>query len=457
MVAEGLGGDLIHLVVKEPEGDFGDAGGPFVDFDAVHLVDVDAEEFGDVEEALVFVGVERFEEIEFEKAEFAVGDDEEVAAAAGGVEEFEGGEFVVKGGEFFLFRFDGFEFGAEVIEEEGADDFQDVAFGGVVGADLAAFLGLHGGLEEGAEDGGGDFGPLEAGAIEECFALAGGEVGEAEGFLEEFAVDVGEGGEVFGEVGVALVFGGVEDLEEECELWAEVGAVEFGVVLEEEFEGVGLEEFGVFGEEAEEDADEEAFEGVAGEACGFELVVEVGEFFDGLEVGGVFGVELAGLVAGDEGEVADVFVEVGEGELEGVGVVFEVVEGDSGEIGDDDVAGGVVGAVGVGEIVDVVEGLGVGFVEVSAAGFVFGDEGAGPEEVDELGVAVEVFDGFFEGGDEASGAAEDLEEFVPEGLGFGAFAGGFGPVLGEGDGALFNFGKAEGHGRGLSGGVVGEA
>ena len=32
----------VHLVVGEPKGGFGDAGGPFADFDAVELVDVDA-------------------------------------------------------------------------------------------------------------------------------------------------------------------------------------------------------------------------------------------------------------------------------------------------------------------------------------------------------------------------------------------------------------------------------
>ncbi len=172
------------------------------------------EEGIDVEESLVVFAVEGFYHVEFEEAEFAVGDDEEVAAAAGGVEEFEGGEFVVEGGEFSGLGFDGFEFGAEVVEEEGADELHDVAFGGVVGADLTAFLGLHGGLEELAEDGGGDFGPLEAGAIEEGFALAGGEFGELEFFGEELAVDVGEGGEVGGEIGRALVGGFVEDLEE---------------------------------------------------------------------------------------------------------------------------------------------------------------------------------------------------------------------------------------------------
>ena len=70
----------------------------------------------------------------------------------------------------------------------------------------------------------------------------------------------------------------------------------------------------------------------------------------GFEVGGVFGIEPVLGVAGDEGEVADVLVEIGQREFDagrqtleqrGVGVLLrlKVVEGDAGEIGDDQPAG----------------------------------------------------------------------------------------------------------------------
>ena len=202
VAAEGVRGELVHLVVEEPERDFGDAGGPFFNFNAVHLIDVDAKEGGDVEEGIEF-RVEGFENIEFEGAEFTIGDDEEIAAAASGVEETERREFVMESGELLLAGLDGRKFRAEVVEKEGADELHNVAFGGVVGADLATFLGQHGGLEKRAEDGGGDFGPLETGTIEESLALAGSESGEAERFAEEFTIDIGEGENILGEVGVA--------------------------------------------------------------------------------------------------------------------------------------------------------------------------------------------------------------------------------------------------------------
>jgi len=88
VLSEGLVDAHVALVIHEPEGDFGDAGGPFFDLDAVELIDVDAREAVDFVEGHVLLAlVDLFEEIEFEETELAVGDDEEVAAAACGIEE----------------------------------------------------------------------------------------------------------------------------------------------------------------------------------------------------------------------------------------------------------------------------------------------------------------------------------------------------------------------------------
>ena len=94
--------------------------------------------------------------------------------------------------------------GAEVVEEQGADDFKDVLFRRVVRADLPAFLAVHHGLEERAEDGGGDGFPAEAAAGEQAVAHVGVELGEFETLGKEFAVDVGELAEFFVEVALAL-------------------------------------------------------------------------------------------------------------------------------------------------------------------------------------------------------------------------------------------------------------
>ena len=155
-------------MVHQPHGHFGDAGGPFADLDAVELSPRPPWRDCGCRNFLLAGCAEFLEDFEFEQAQFAVGDDEEVAAAAGGVEECELAEFLVKVLQARLRRgavvFDAFEFGAQVVEEQGADDFEDVALAGVVRADLAPLLGLHHGLKERAEDGGRDARPVETAA-----------------------------------------------------------------------------------------------------------------------------------------------------------------------------------------------------------------------------------------------------------------------------------------------------
>ena len=243
-----------------------------------------------------------------------------------------------------------------------------------------------------------------------------------------------------------MVPGRVENLKEKGEFGTEIRTVACRMIEEEKFERFRFEDFGVFGEEAEENTNQEALEGVAGKMSFFELVVEVGEFFDGLKIGGVFGVEFAGLIAGDEGEAADVVGQVFEGEFRGVGIHLRGRRGRGVRNRKRRCRAGLRRRVGVGEMVDVTDGLGVGLGEVLAAGFVFGDERARPEEVNEFILALEVFDGLLKSRDEFPGTTENGEEFVPECLGVRTFARGVLPLLGEANGVMADFVEAQYHG-----------
>ncbi len=185
-------------------------------------------------------------------------------------------------------RLGGLELGVEVVEEEGLDDAEDVLLAGVVGAEVAALLGVHDALEHGAEDGRADLAPVDEGGGEEGVAHLAGEAGGADGIGEEAAVDVGEALEVGVEDRLALVFGGVEDLENLDQEGAGVGAVVAGAVAEEVGEGVALEDAGVVGEEAEDDAGQEQFEIAPGVAVGLQLVMEGGHALGGEAVDGFF-------------------------------------------------------------------------------------------------------------------------------------------------------------------------
>ena len=75
----------VHLVVHQPQRDLGDLGGEFLYFYAVELIDIQSDELVHVQVLLatLVAGAQHFQ---FEQAQLAVADDEEVAAAAGGVE-----------------------------------------------------------------------------------------------------------------------------------------------------------------------------------------------------------------------------------------------------------------------------------------------------------------------------------------------------------------------------------
>ena len=57
------------------------------------------------------------QDIQFQQAQLTVGDDQEVAAAAGRIEKFEPGQALVKLKQFFPLVFDPFEFRPQLVQE----------------------------------------------------------------------------------------------------------------------------------------------------------------------------------------------------------------------------------------------------------------------------------------------------------------------------------------------------
>ena len=161
---------IVHDVVHHPERSLRDPGREFVDFDAVELIDIDDRESRSVEFGLFLdgrAGAEFADHFDLEQTQFPVGDDQEIAAPAGWIEEVQRGQPLAEGLEFgapaaVRVRLQSGEGRFQLVEEERLDHFQDVLFGGVVRAPGAAFPLVHHGLEEGAEDGGRDPGPVEA-------------------------------------------------------------------------------------------------------------------------------------------------------------------------------------------------------------------------------------------------------------------------------------------------------
>jgi len=103
-------------------------------------------------------------------------------------------------------------------------------------------------------------------------------------------------------------------------------------------------------------------------------------------------------------------------------VGLQIMQGDAGKIGNDHVAGNFIEASLAGEVLNVTERLRLRLVEIFSPAFVLDEHAPGPEQIDVTVVAGDFLDRLLEAGDDAAADAEDIKEFVPEGLLFGLFA-----------------------------------
>ena len=140
---------------------------------------------------------------------------------------------------------------AQRLDDGGADDALDVGAGREVRAEVAAFGGVEGALDERAEDGRFDVLPVHRGGGDERFELVGREAGRV-AVAEEQAV---EAAHLFADLAdVSALVHGAEEAREALGQVGEVGVVGF----EQAREGSVWEQTGVFGEEAEQAAGEES-------------------------------------------------------------------------------------------------------------------------------------------------------------------------------------------------------
>ncbi len=437
----------VHEVVRHPQGRLGDARREGADFDAVELVDGDPGEPRDIDLALPCgggIGAQLADHVDFEQAQLAVGDDEEVAAAAGGVEEGHLAELLAEGAEGVAARValalaDTPEGGAQGVQEQGRDDLEDVLLGGVVGTLGAAPVAVHDRLEEGAEDRARDAGPVEVAGLDQEAPGGGGEPRRLELVAEQLAVDKGEAGEVLVETPAAEVGRRVEDMEQVAQLRAEVPAVLAGArfdVLEEAV--AGLENAGVVGKQAEHEPHEPLLEAGHGPAGLGEFVLpdELGR----LDVDRIL--VAAGPLARADDEPA--ILDMGGKVLQCEGgrfVLVKVVELEGAEVAQQQVAR----QLGVPQAGEVIQGLLPGLGQVASGALLFHEQHALPEQVDEASLVPEPLDRLLERGDPAQGDAEDLAERAVEELGVRPFAACVLPVASEASGAGANLVPGKAH------------
>ena len=256
--AKFLADPQVHLVVHQPQGHLRNLRGELFNFDTVELVHVDANQAVHVHALLACVAAQRMagaQHLQLQQTQFAVADDEEISAAAGGVEKREAAQFFVELEQTVAVVFGLFELGAQVIQKQWTDQLEDIFLTGVVRAQVAAGLGVHDALEQAAKDGGADGRPVERAGVEQRLAHGGGEVGHGQAFFKQLAVDVGKGGQLRVERGAAFGVGCVEHLKQLRQARAQVRAISGGAFFDKGAKRLrGLEDAGVVGKQAKQQA-----------------------------------------------------------------------------------------------------------------------------------------------------------------------------------------------------------
>src|SRR6185437_14112958 len=176
-----------------------------------------------------------------------------------------------------------------------------------------------------------------------------------------------------------------------------------------------------------------AFKLMAGVAALFQGIMQAAHDFNRLNVDGVLFFKLVLLVAGNEGEVVDVLVKIGQREFGGVNeaiiqqgqgalvIRLKVMQGDAGEIRDDYIARNFIFAAFAREVMDVTKCLRLGPAKVFSKTLVLDEQDARPEEVNVTILAGKIFYRLFKAGDNATANSEHVEEFIPVSLLFSLF------------------------------------
>ena len=449
MLAEILGQTGVGDMVGHPQRHLRDHGGKFVDFDAEEMIDIQFRESGDIHDQFdpAIDGEQFAQYVAFQFAQLAIGDDQEIARTAGGVEERHRPQPVMQRaqGAFAagLERRGAVELGTQIVQEQGFDDLEYRLFGGVVRALLAPRHRVDHAFEQRPEYGGRDVAPVEQAGVEQHRAHGSVEAGHGDAFAEQFAIDIGKVGEICVEALLSPVGRGVERLEQFAQPAAKVAAIGAGALFEEGQELVlALENAGIVGKEDEEQADEQPFQIMADIAVGSERIVQAAHQFRRLAVDRRLVAEEARLDADDEAESFDMAFEIREREAP-FAAGFEVHQFETLKIAHHHVAG----ALHVGQPVIIIERLGHGAGEVATGAFLFHDQRAGPEQVDETpgSARIERFYPLFIDRHLPARHAEDAEEIIVETVGLALLIALALPFGGEMGRVRANFRPAEPH------------
>ena len=182
------------------------------------------------------------------------------------------------------------------------------------------------------------------------------EVGDVELGCEQITVDIGKSGKVFIKLGLTLVHGRIQHLEQPRKPTAKVGTVLAGPGLKQVKKNVSrLEDAGVIGEQAEHRAHQEQLQVMAAVTGHLERIMQPSHRCRGFDVDRILITEGSALHAQDEAELLDMVVQVRQRESN-VFTFVQIVKLEGLEITNQDIAR----AGPLGQAVEILPGLSIG-------------------------------------------------------------------------------------------------
>lgn len=120
-------------MIHQPKRGLRDLGGEFFNLNPVKLVNITQDvDLRHVKGSYLRFTVQLPDDVHFQEPQFPVGNDKEVSASASRIKEFELGKALMKLIEFLWLAFHPLEFRPQLVQKQGADEFQDVLFRCVV-------------------------------------------------------------------------------------------------------------------------------------------------------------------------------------------------------------------------------------------------------------------------------------------------------------------------------------
>src|SRR6266478_3802085 len=95
ILSESFGHALVHLVVEQPQRNACNFHRPRADLDSIKLIDIDTDEFANIEDAGL-AGMKFAQEIEFQQTQLAISENKKVPAATRRIEHVQAAKLCVK-------------------------------------------------------------------------------------------------------------------------------------------------------------------------------------------------------------------------------------------------------------------------------------------------------------------------------------------------------------------------